>query len=316
MHNMGTNRVVLMGGLGNQLFQYAFARRLHEETGTNVILDSNFLAIRRDSKDRIDLEKFHSDDLVNIGPNRKYPSILRRLMGLSLRKHLEQSQKIDQLICFLLRISLNIVMTSIYKSPTRMVICDDNGFVPVTFYARNSLYLGYFQSYKYGEAPSTSSIYSLKPTCEDSQKIESFVALAQLENPLLVHIRLTDYRNEPNFGILSADYYKNAILFHFSQYQYGRIWLFSDEPDNAIECIPEQFRPLVRNVSNEINDPVDTFEVMRLAKGYVIANSSYSWWAARAAHNSDPVVTYPEPWFKKMPTPLALCPPNWHPIAR
>lgn len=316
MHNMGANRVVLMGGLGNQLFQYAFAKRLHEETGTTVILDSNFLAIRRDSKGGTDLEKFHPDYPVGIGPNRNYPSILRRLMGLTLRKHLEQSKKIDQLICFLLRVSLNISLSAIYKSPTRTVVCDDNGFVPVKFYSRNSLYLGYFQSYKYSEAPSSSPIYSLTPTSADPKKIESFAELAQKENPLLVHIRLTDYRNEPNFGILSADYYRNSILFQFSDNQYGRIWLFSDEPENALEYIPEQFRSLVRNVSKEIDDSVDTFEVMRLAKGYVIANSSYSWWAARAAHNSDPVVTYPDPWFQQMATPLALCPPNWHPIAR
>lgn len=313
---MGTNRVVLMGGLGNQLFQYAFAKRLHEETGANVILDSNFLAIRRNGLGGTDLEKFHSDNWVGIGPNREYPALVRRLMGLSLRMHLDQHNKIDQLICVLLRISLNIWMSAIYKSPTRMVICSDNGFVPVQYYSRNSIYLGYFQSYKYGKAPSTSPKYRLKPTNIDFRKIETFAELALIENPLLVHIRLTDYRNEPNFGILSADYYKNSIHFHFSQFQYGRIWLFSDEPENALQYIPEQFRNLVRNISKEINDSVDTFEVMRLAKGYVIANSSYSWWAARAAHHSGSIVTYPDPWFEQMPTPLALCPPNWHPIAR
>lgn len=313
---MGTNRVVLMGGLGNQLFQYAFATRLHEETGTNVILDSKFLAIRLDNEGTPDLERFHQNDQVSIESERTYPQTIRRLIGFSLRKHLEQSNKFDQIICGLIRICSNILLTSIYRSPTRIVICDDNGYVPVKFNSRNDLYVGYFQSYKYGEAPITSLKYSLKPTIVDSEKFKKYMKLAQSENPLAVHIRLTDYRNEPNFGIPSSDYYYKSILFHFSQHKYGSIWLFSDEPENAIEYIPEQFRSLVRNVSEEISDSVDTFEVMRLAKGYVIANSSYSWWAARASHNSDPIVTYPDPWFKQMPTPLALCPPNWHPIAR
>lgn len=313
---MGTNRVVLMGGLGNQLFQYSFAKRLSVETGTNVILDSNFLAIRRDDKSRTDLEKFDLDDQVCIGSSQSYPELLRRLMGLSLRKHLEQSNKINRFICGLLRFFLNLWLSAIYKSPTRLVICDDNGFVPVKYFFRNSLYLGYFQSYKYGDAPSTSQEYNLKMTNADSKNLKSFVELAQLENPLLVHIRLTDYRNEPNFGIPSVEYYNNSILFHFSQHQYGRIWLFSDEPEDAIQYIPHQFRSLVRNVSATISDSVETFEVMRLAKGYVIANSSYSWWAARATHSADSIVTYPDPWFERMPTPTALCPPNWHPLAR
>ena len=305
-----------MGGLGNQLFQYAFAKSMVEDTGTNVILDKNFLAIRLDDEGKADLEKFQLDDRVRISGHEDHPSFLRRLMGLSLRKHLKQNNNFDKLVCGLLRISLKIALSPVYKSPTSVIICNDNGFVPVNFHSRNSVYLGYFQSYKYGEASLISPQYSLKPKNIASKKFETFVERAQYENPLLVHIRLNDYRNEPNFGIPSTNYYNKSILFHFSQYQYGRIWLFSDEPQIAISYIPEQFRNLVRNVSNEISDSVDTFEVMRLAKGYVIANSSYSWWAARASHNSDPIVTYPDPWFEQMPTPIALCPLNWHPIAR
>ena len=313
---MGKNRVVLMGGLGNQLFQYAFATRLNMETKTNVILDPNMLAIRRDINGNPDLEKFQLNSQVSIAAKMDYPRILRRLMGFSLRKHLDQASNLDKLFCRLLRIILVSTLSVIYKSPTRVVICIDNGFVPVTFHSRNTLYLGYFQSYKYGESPSISEKYGLKPKKIAIKEIEYFVELARLENPLVVHIRLTDYRNEPNFGILSADYYKNSISFHFSQNKYGRIWLFSDEPENAIRYIPEQFRHLVRNVSSVMSDSVDTFEVMRFAKGYVIANSSYSWWAARASYIPDPLVTYPEPWFDAMPTPIALFPPNWHPFAR
>lgn len=313
---MGTNRVILMGGLGNQLFQYAFAVRLSNETETDVILDANFLAIRRDNQGRPDIAKFHLDNHIKIEKNQDCPNMLRKLMGLSLRKHLEQRNSLDKIACGLLRAILTIVISAWYKTPTRVVICTDNGFVPIKFHDRNTLYLGYFQSYKYGQFILNSSKNFLELSDKGSKKFESFVKLAELENPLLVHIRLTDYRNEPNFGIPSKEYFRNSILFHFHQNQYNCIWLFSDEPKNAILYIPVEFRHLVRNVSNEISDPVYTFEVMRLAKGYVIANSSYSWWAARASYSVNPLVTYPEPWFEKMPTPTALCPPNWHGFAR
>jgi hypothetical protein len=37
-----TKRVILMGGLGNQLFQYSFALSLVQEFDCKVILDPNF----------------------------------------------------------------------------------------------------------------------------------------------------------------------------------------------------------------------------------------------------------------------------------
>lgn len=313
---MGTNRVILMGGLGNQLFQYSFAKRLNLETGSAVILDPNYLAIRRDRDGRPDIAKFELDGQISIGASQKEPRLIQRLMGLTLRKHLEQQSKLDKLICVTLRINLSLLLSARYKSPTRAIVCTDNGYVPVGFQVQNAMYLGYFQSYKYDSVPSRMSGDNLSRLNSSFERFNYFEELANIEKPLVVHIRLTDYRNEPNFGIPSRDYYNKSIEYHFSQYNYGCIWLFSDEPDNALTYIPESFRHLVRNVSNEIVDPVDTFEVMRLAKGYVIANSSYSWWAARSSHNQSSLVTYPEPWFERMPTPEALCPPNWHPFSR
>jgi hypothetical protein len=136
------------------------------------------------------------------------------------------------------------------------------------------------------------------------------------DKPLVVHIRLTDYRNEPLFGIPSREYYGNAISQQMRKGNFNKIWLFSDEPDSAQQYIPEEFQSQVVNISAENSGTVDTFEAMRLGKGFVIANSSFSWWGAYLANDKNAPIVYPNPWFSGMPNPRLLCPPSWVPFDR
>jgi hypothetical protein len=60
--------------------------------------------------------------------------------------------------------------------------------------------------------------------------------------------------------------------------------------------------------------PAATLEVMRFGAGYVIANSSFSWWAAFLSKKPDVEVIAPQPWFQGMDEPRDLIPPNWQRI--
>jgi hypothetical protein len=136
------------------------------------------------------------------------------------------------------------------------------------------------------------------------------------EKPLIVHVRLSDYRVEDNFGIPSKSYYSSAINNQIQMGSYKKIWLFSDEPKEAIAFIPEDYLDLIRNISLEVTDPICTLQVMRLGHGYVIANSTFSWWGAYLSRSENPNVIYPKPWFQGMPDPIELCPPSWKPFSR
>ena len=54
-----------------------------------------------------------------------------------------------------------------------------------------------------------------------------------------------------------------------------------------------------------------TLALFRYGAGYVIANSSFSWWAAWSRHDRTAKVIHPKPWFVGLDTPLNLTPPDW-----
>jgi hypothetical protein len=95
---------------------------------------------------------------------------------------------------------------------------------------------------------------------------------------------------------------------------FKKIWVFSDEPALAqiqfSKILPEELRWIP-----EIDgSATKTLEVMRFGHGYVIGNSTFSWWGASLSYTNWAKVIAPDPWFKNLPTPHSLIPPNWETI--
>jgi hypothetical protein len=309
-------RVILMGGLGNQLFQYAFALSLSKKYGREVIIDPNFAAIRLDENGLPEISKYGLDANVFLAEHAEYPALVKRMVGLGIRLGLAHERIFNKFALTLLNRLLEVYLSIHFKESVQIVLGKDNGFDQSYSEKDFSLFIGYFQSYEFSSALSVKeTLDSLKPKT-NSSIVTSFTEKADFDAPLIVHVRLTDYRNEVNFGIPSKDYYERAITDQIQTGLFRRIWLFSDEPNEAVDFIPERYRLLVENVSNQNLGTVDTLEVMRLGRGYVIANSSYSWWGAYLSRNPAARTIFPNPWFSGMPTPDRLCPPDWLPFTR
>jgi hypothetical protein len=136
------------------------------------------------------------------------------------------------------------------------------------------------------------------------------------ENPIIIHIRRGDYAFEPDFGVLSSAYYRDGLNFLKSKGAEGRVWAFTDDHVWAAEIL--QSSGLI-NLDIEIVDDSglltgEVFELMRFGSAYVIANSSFSWWAAYLSKIEGALVVAPDPWFIGLPEPAELIPPIWHRI--
>ena len=245
----------------------------------------------------------------------KFPPMVRRAIGYCLRSRIQPT--LLESACQLPRIAQVITSALLSFNLKRAIwakVCQGVGFDDSIKESRaNTFFIGYFQSYKWLEIARQKQNLDFKLSAP-SELVDLYKDLAHSENPLVVHVRLGDYLNEGGFGTLNQDYYETAINYATSLKDFGKIWLFSDDPTEAIKRLPNDLSLEVRVMPAFEGSPATAMEVMKFGKGYVIANSTFSWWGAALSYESEPVVTYPYPWFKSLDSPLDLVPPNWLPI--
>ena len=308
-------KVLLMGGLGNQLFQVSYGMYLSGTLGAEVKLLDLSRNVRRSKEGLPEVALYKGLPKIEISKPGRMTATLDRGFGFLLRLRLSpnHSKSLQQKLSNLL---LTFFSSIKWKSRVRVFAADNVGWINWIPKKSNYIVVGYFQSYLYASNAQVLSALSALTTIPDREDVELFKHLAMKERPLLVHIRLGDYRNEPSFGILPPSYYHNAINAQMSKRSYGSIWVFSDENPDLNEYIPPQFLGMVREIESVGSNSVSLLEVMRMCDGFVIANSTLSWWAAMLSKNENPIVHYPEPWFSDLPTPRELISPKWIPVQR
>lgn len=121
-----------------------------------------------------------------------------------------------------------------------------------------------------------------------------------------IHVRRGDYIGS-NFhtDLTEADYYERAI----SLFPNKKFLVFSDDPDWCFKRFPDEERFLVENKQTDLED----FNLMAsCSEGNIIANSTFSWWAAYVNPNFDVKVVAPkeDTWFQDKVVRTKL-PPHW-----
>jgi hypothetical protein len=309
------NRVFLSltGGLGNQLFQLAAGLNLAGNRKLSLVTE---LGSPRKSKDgKADLLSFSLPKGVELLQEKKANWITRKTAGFMLRKGLAPT-RIEKNIIFVFfsKLFANIVMTVFLRSKVAVLASSDVGYSSMHMTKAKIVLFGYFQSYRWAEKWEILNQLRSIAFLQDSELIEQFSIEAEIELPLIVHVRLGDYLSEKNFGIPSKDYYKVGINKILSSRKCKSIWLFSDDLEKAREYIPIDISIPVRMIPEIENSAAATLEVMRFGVGYVIANSTFSWWAAFLSKEPNVEVIAPEPWFQGMDEPRDLIPSTWQRI--
>ena len=113
--------------------------------------------------------------------------------------------------------------------------------------------------------------------------------ISQVQNPISLHIRRTDYTTNPNHTTLGLDYYENALKQFDSD---SEVLVFSDDPE---WCKKQSLFSDDRFLIAEGNSNYVDMCLMTLCNYHIIANSSFSWWGAWLS-NSEQVIA-PSGWF-------------------
>ncbi len=128
---------------------------------------------------------------------------------------------------------------------------------------------------------------------------------------LVIHVRRTDYKQNPEIGLLSSEYFRIALEELSKVYMWEELWLFSDAPTEALELIPDRFRINTRVMPSDDVSPIETLALMSCGSAYILSNSTFGWWAANLALKKPKFVVAPEPWFRSLEEPSGLIPINW-----
>jgi hypothetical protein len=309
---MAKNHLFLTGGLGNQLFQYSAL--LSTKGKNSLVIDAINGSPRSELSGSADLFQFKILDNIKISQN-LMPQITKRAVGYSLRSHLEpkvtENSKAWRLLT---EIATSLLLSLHLKKVIHIQVPTDLGFEKdLNLLQKNNYLVGYFQSWRWASILQNNTQYELTLK-HHSHQLEQLIEKAEKEKPLILHVRLGDYVAENGFGIPSASYYEKATLFHMSKNGKQKIWLFSDDPNNAISRLNFLSKFEVRIIENLEFSAAETLELMRHGNGYVIANSTFSWWAAFLSYKQDATVVYPYPWFKDLTAPRDLAPEHWEPI--
>jgi hypothetical protein len=290
------SEILLQGGVGNQLFQYFFGRYLVTELKKQVILNAS---------------RIESTNLTH--PNSSLMSLnllmpIKAITRISILKH-KYSLLVKHQLNF--KKLLRINSSRIYTAST---IGYDKNIHEIVLSKDYKYFSGYFQSWKYFK-PNESEKYTLFEglTFNDSWIFNNNKIMAST-NFTAVHIRLGDFNSSENsfIGVLPPTYYANCVKYLNEHNINQQMYIFSDDIKSAKEIYGEIFpQESIWASSSNNSNPVETLSVMRLANIFIIANSTFSWWAANLSPNN-PLVLAPKKWFQNSIDPLDLIPPNWH----
>ena len=276
------NRVAIFGGLGNQMFQYALA----------IVMDSNGIPTKISVNDYL-LNRHHYGFELLKAFNVPIP-IRDRMKVYVVNKSRQVFVDINWV--YVRRLISKLFMT------TKCIFNEtmEYSFDERVFEQENSLLIGTWQCFKYFETQEDliREVFNFKKPIDPlnlklSKEIKSVNAIA-------VHVRRGDFLNPgmSNRRIIIdlKDYYQNAFDIMNNTVENPVFYVFSDEISGAKQNLKGENVKFISHNSGS-NSYLDMY-LMSLCKHFVIANSTFSWWAAWLAENKKKKVIIPSPWIK------------------
>lgn len=303
--------ISLTGGLGNQLFQLAASLYFYDSNGFS--LEWGIGKPRLNEKRTPELSSFELPPQIRfLEGRRRIVWLMSKSTGYQLRmgispRFYEKNFLAKNFITF-----VGNIISHVYFFEKRVTFVSQTlGYTEKRPKQDSVFVIGYFQSYKWLLNPRVfKSMHEMKPL-DMGRELEFYKQLSKEENPLVVHVRLGDYKGSQDFGILDPQYFVQQTREMMGTNQYGKIWVFSDEIELAKEYFSDFSPNTIRFVGTVDDSTANTFEAMRFGAGYVISNSTFSWWAASLSYRVNPSIVAPAPWFKGMDEPYELIPPKW-----
>jgi hypothetical protein len=284
----------IIGGLGNQMFQYAAGRSLSLKRGTHLWLDVS------DFSNYTLHQGYELTKIFRCTPKIATKEDIRDLIGW--RTHPIAKRFLRRKGGVILRGPHYIVEPHFHYWP---------GIVDVP---QDCYLFGYWQSEEYFREASSviRADFTFRAPLTD-QNAELAERIGQV-NAVSLHVRRGDYVSNPKsnaaHGVCSLEYYREAIRYILDRVERPHFFIFSDDirwvEDNLRMDLPCQYID-----HNHGAESYNDMHLMYLCRHHIIANSSFSWWGAWLNPNTEKIVIAPKKWFANNNNAEDLFPQRW-----
>jgi len=251
--------VRLKGGLGNQMFQYALGRVLSLKFDTRLKLDTYFLNlnIKGVTKRNYDLDVF---DIKAEVSNNIFTSFFLSLFKYKREKGFHFDEDV-----------MNV---------------------------GGDVYLdGYWQSPKYFKGFEDAIKRDFKLKNIPAKNIQDLEGEISSTDSVCIHVRRGDYVGNKVHETISLDYYKSGLEIISQKTNVKKIYVFSDDIKWCRENLSFPKPTVFVDESFAGEKGEGHMYLMSKCKNFIIANSSFSWWAAWLCDYNDKIIVCPKKWF-------------------
>lgn len=257
--------VEIRGGLGNQMFCYAFGQNF-----VDVLYDVS--TYDKSKKRALDLSRFNvrlscatKKQTAPYLKKSKWPRFIRKIFNLPN-----------------------------YRNVTREK--QNTIFEPSLFDVEDSYFKGYFQNENYFKNLRPQILQDFKLLEPLNQENASLLKQIKQTNSVSLHIRRGDYLNSSFKNLDVKEYYQKAIDYIASKIKNPHFYIFSNDFAWVKENIKTGYEQTIVDINDESHGYFD-LELMRHCQHNIIANSTFSWWGAWLNKNPDKIVIAPKIWY-------------------
>jgi len=284
----------IIGGLGNQMFQYAAGRALSLRLGQPLRLDiSGF--------DGYGLHQgFELQRVFNCPAETATEADVRSILGWQFSPAVRRVLARPGMVAF--------------RREGFVVEPHFHYWTEINQVPRDCYLAGYWQSEQYFReaAPAIHADFTFK-SLPANRNAELAEQIGQV-NAVSLHVRRGDYVNNPKtnvvHGVCSLDYYRDAVQHVSSRVENPCFFIFSDD----IPWVKEHLKMDLPCQYVDHNCGAESYNDMRLmslCRHHIIANSSFSWWGAWLNQNPGKIVVAPKKWFANDKNVNDLFPDGW-----
>ena len=277
----------LMGRIGNQLFQYAFARKIQLEMGSDVEIimdDSDILRCNWENSlvhYNIPNIQYIHENIIEAEKKNSKQYLLRKIYRLFTRKadytnKYKWEKKLQPLL-----------------NQNGLFLCE-NGYIKPMLNYENPIYLeGYFQSECYFVKEDVKRILSGK----QFDQLEQYPGIDKLRerNSVCISVKVEHNVGSSMYSVCGVEYWRRAIDFIIETVDNPLFFLCSDNVPYVLENLIDTSK--FDYVVQDLRMPVHvSLAAMAECKHFVIGNTTFGWWAQYLSDNKDKIVVAPSRW--------------------